>query len=515
MSSLENLQAMGFAAESASAALAMNSQNFDNALSMLLSQASHAQAFESEPPPSKVPSAKSAAAAVVVDPELDSLAGALASNRDALNAVLGVVDKLLAGGGVAQTALVLHLGSKSKLSCLAAGGAGVRFLHALGYYERSGFYVVATPPTAARLEQARGALERAMSDEAYLLADALETSASAAQSHASSTRAAMRKRAPRVEPEEGSGLMGTRLVIHVHAQHVPGQGGGELQVLERRFAPDDLLCDVVHWLGCSPSKALEGSHSFELLENAAEAPFWWCHGWQLLDVTMRPPRPLGVEHATKTLQALELWPSAHLKLTLVPLGRKTDLPSSRTPSAKLQAASSSSSSASSTEEALGGGRYLAGRPKPSDIMASVTSEARFGDGGDLAGKSSGEQTAAVEKSGSREHFRVNGRGTSSSSSGVSAAAAAAEARMAKQRGKQTSTAAASTPAAAATLSTAATMAQSPGGSTPAPAVAGVEKDKGGGAVLNLVSMGFTEQAARAALAKTGGNVERAIETLLG
>jgi hypothetical protein len=88
---------------------------------------------------------------------------------------------------------------------------------------------------------AHEALARATADERYVLADALESSAEQARSEASANRATMRKKKARVEPDERSGMAGTRLVIHVHApassQLPEGGGSGGGNELEVRHLP--------------------------------------------------------------------------------------------------------------------------------------------------------------------------------------------------------------------------------------------------------------------------------------
>lgn len=49
----------------------------------------------------------------------------------------------------------------------AAGGAGVRFLEALGYAPNKGFLVLAGPPSPSLLAAAMAALQRASLDESY------------------------------------------------------------------------------------------------------------------------------------------------------------------------------------------------------------------------------------------------------------------------------------------------------------------------------------------------------------
>ena len=60
----------------------------------------------------------------------------------------------------------------------------------------------------------------------------------------------------------------------------------------------------VHFLGSLPedSSVVEGSHSWELVASGHDAPFWWCHGIEIVDVTMRPERALTVADAQRTLQ---------------------------------------------------------------------------------------------------------------------------------------------------------------------------------------------------------------------
>ena len=48
--------------------------------------------------------------------------------------------------------------------------------------------------------------------------------------------------------------------------------------LERHFAPDDALSDVVHYLGTLPDHQAQESTQWELVEDTKAPPFWWCVG---------------------------------------------------------------------------------------------------------------------------------------------------------------------------------------------------------------------------------------------
>jgi hypothetical protein len=73
---------------------------------------------------------------------------------------------------------VLLLSGKLAPVKAAAGGAGLAFLHQLGYAPRNGFWCLASGAACPRPKwrSARGALGRAMGDELYLLAETLAES---------------------------------------------------------------------------------------------------------------------------------------------------------------------------------------------------------------------------------------------------------------------------------------------------------------------------------------------------
>jgi hypothetical protein len=95
------------------------------------------------------------------------LAQALAGDLPALNALAGLVEKLMRKPNDPTAAVLALNGSLAPLKT-SAGGLGVLFLEGLGYALKSGFYVLTTP-NRAKLEGAQAAIQRAMCDESYLV----------------------------------------------------------------------------------------------------------------------------------------------------------------------------------------------------------------------------------------------------------------------------------------------------------------------------------------------------------
>jgi hypothetical protein len=446
MSNTQQLMAMGFSKDAVTTALAMNNDNFDNALSLLLNQANMVENVAAPPSYSqatavRVPTSTNTPSSNNV---FESLAQALSSDRPALDAVYGIVEKLIVNPND-QTVTVLQLGGS--LAPIKSSEPAVNFLKELGYISRSGFLVVKTPQG---LHQARSAIQNAMSNEQYCVSSILESSRLAAIEEARYQRNLLRQKQIRPEPQEGSGQVSTRLVFHFNEDGAPSK------TLERKFEPDECLYDVIHFLGTLDEEVLD-AHSWELNENAA-MPFWWCNGWELSDITLRPPTKLSKADATKTLQGLGLWPSAQISVKVT----KIDDSSSKVNTASTTSKSGTSSATTGSTE-----QYVGSRPTPSMIMKSATS--RF-ESIPLTGK---------------EHANVNRQA-------AAARAAAAEARMMNK------TSMTSAPPVTQSSIRSNNNVDSSTNST----------------VAELVAMGFPEAKVLNALASANGDQARAVEILL-
>ena len=163
-----------------------------------------------------------------------------------------------------------------------------------------------------------------------------------------------------------------------------------------------------------------------------------------------------------TLQGLELWPSAQVALHVgggKGGGGAAAASSASSASSSASSASSSSSTSASSGSAPGGGRYLGGKPKPSELIASsMRARERDQSRHALTGKS--------------QHARYNVKGSGAKNRAPPAAQGGA------------------------------------GGGAPGAGAAAAD-------VQELMGMGFAEAAVRAALQRAGGRKDRAVEILLG
>lgn len=456
MSNCEQLMAMGFSQEAANTALQMNNNNFDNALSLLLNQATMVQnptiGSSSSPPinsnngnsfnnKNKTPS-------MVPNSMLESLAQGLSSDRPALDAIDKILQKLLKNPSD-QTVTVLQLGGS--LAPIKSSEIAINFLKELGYQSKSGFLILKSSPN--NLNLAYEYISQAKGNEDYRISSLLESTRLSAIEDARQQRNLLKLKPLRKEPDVSSTF--TRLVFHFN------EDGEPERKIERRFEPDECLYDMIHYLGTLDEDMLD-AHSWELIEQSTSSSslFWWCHGWEISDITLRPPRPLTKEDATKTLQGLGLWPSAQIRIKVSSLA---PVPTRNNQSGQSQPTASSSSQ--------GGDHYLRSRPTPQQIMKQATS--RF-------------ESIPLNK---KEHANVN-------RSAASTRAAAAEARM------QTS------------------QQNKPKSLPPPPTYASTSSNNintmnnGDNVVAELVAMGFPEDKVRNALSSSGGDQARAVEILL-
>ena len=165
---------------------------------------------------------------------------------------------------------------------------------------------------------AKASLEKARTGFEYQMAAALDASEATAHQDASVAVAAMRQKAAVPEPT-GTSLK-TRIVFHL-PKGGPGGGVSYLNFIrlarvspapltrrltqtscptlnaphplekafriERHFAPDDALADVVHFLGTLPNHQSQESTQWELVEDTKAPPFWWCVRLVLLATPVR------------------------------------------------------------------------------------------------------------------------------------------------------------------------------------------------------------------------------------
>lgn len=341
---------MGFDAEAAQLALEHTGSPEAAAL-FLLQQVTPAASEPSPPPPPP-------------ETEFDALCSSMASARASQALGAGALDaaaELVAGltADPRDSRLSVVQVSSGRFAALGqlADGAGTRFLQELGYAKDRGFWLLRGGRGAdpALLWMAQQAIERARAGFGFRLAEALAASTESLYHDGEMARSQLHHKP--VAPVPTGAAPKTRIFLRV----MDSTGSSEVLRFERFFAPDDSLSDLVHVLGTLPDHQVPPSHSWELVESTGgAAPFWWCHGWELTDVTMRPPRKLTKGDATRTLQALELWPSATVVV------RPLASPGAPTPAVRSAAA------ATVEARAPGGGHYLGGRPKPSELIASVT-----------------------------------------------------------------------------------------------------------------------------------------------
>ena len=222
---------------------------------------------------------------VLANPKLTALAQAMAADAEALNALSELVDKLTRNP-TDQTAAVLMLKGKLAPVAQAAGGIGVQFLQELGYARNKGFWALqskgAGGGSGAGREvflQAKMALDQAKGDFEYQLAQTAAASRASAVDEAAAALRSLRSKPPKPEPAaDDPAALSTRLVFHFKAVSPGGGDSGAAAEdlptagkLERRFAPDDSLADVVHYLGTLDERsrnAPPSSHSWELVEGA-------------------------------------------------------------------------------------------------------------------------------------------------------------------------------------------------------------------------------------------------------
>lgn len=366
----ENLIGLGFDPSAVQTALDINNGDFEGALSLLLSQTQIASKKDTQTTNGGSRSSRGGASQEKFsDPasnqmysDVSSMAAAKANNSPSSGALeaLETLCAKLATNPNDETCQVIQLSGRLAAVRLTVDGAGLRFLQAMGYSQSKGFWVLKRPDPA-KIWMAREIIEKVKSDNpSFQLAVALDASTVSAYKDAETSRAALRRKPAVAEPEATTPRTRIRMTLKVSPT--------KFVKFDRFFAADDTISDLVHAIAIRPDGELPSSHSWELVVShpaapAGHPPFWWCHGWTITDVTLRPPRVLTIDTATKTLQGLELWPSAQLCVETVTSAENTE-----------NSSGSASRPGSAAVGPLGGGQYLSRRPAPSEVIARVTKQ---------------------------------------------------------------------------------------------------------------------------------------------
>jgi len=330
-SSVESLVQMGFSRDLAMNALEASGNDFDSALQMLIDQreteernrrASAAEQRASKairktptnnPPrpavsatrPALVPSAPLLATQTTAPTAggFESLILPFAERAQAVDTLFYVLKTIADNPGEAKFRALKTTNARflETLGTEPRTKAQVEtFLGRIGF-ERAGEWLT-LPPNYNRntLKAALDALSRIQETSGVYQSakrmlefeKAIEMSKATANEEERARRA---KFAALVPPVPAEGAAGTTRISVIISEGSPP--------LTRRFVADDTLADVVNWIGSERSvvcqKILEGS-------------------WVLRDETLLQKRPLNVHGGdlSKTLHALQLWPSATLNVRL-------------------------------------------------------------------------------------------------------------------------------------------------------------------------------------------------------
>jgi len=174
-----------------------------------------------------------------------------------------------------------------------AGKDGTDFLLLLGFTQAGDWFVLRGTQDSAKLWIGKSCLEKRKTEATYQVAKdrlafekALEESMASANEEEQARKDIYSKKVP-VEPDMG--IAGTtRITVFVLGK-----------VLQRRFSADDTLKGVIMWLGATHCSLIPDKLS--------------CNEWELIDKTLYPLRAIDiVKQMDKTLQSIELWPSAEL-----------------------------------------------------------------------------------------------------------------------------------------------------------------------------------------------------------
>jgi len=309
---LQTLEAMGFTRDAAKAALTAHNGDVAAAAAQL-SQPSVEDKC-------RTIAARLAKADAAAAGEVAALLARIAANpRDQRHTII-----LLGGAAPLQTAL------------RAGQNAGVELLVEAGYRRHDATTLALTRADPARLYAAKSAL-----DAARTSSPGRQGRNKALQAQASrEARAAAAKSFASVQEPRGGAVL----------TFADGSGA---KFATRRFDGDDTLDRVVRFLatcevGCPP----DGDGWRVVAETTP--PSFWCDGWVLSDKTTRDEQTFAVKDASKTLQSLQLWPSA----TLVVESADDDVVLTKPQRVRPPSPTK--------------GHRLGPKPKPSDLFKRVT-----------------------------------------------------------------------------------------------------------------------------------------------
>jgi hypothetical protein len=231
-----------------------------------------------------------------LDKQAEAVAAALSEFPDAVDMLVLVLRTLAQHPGEAKYREVKTTNARFRDTVGRAGSAGTAMLELAGFSRAGDWYVLrGAAEDPARLFTCRGALEAAQGSARYALArdraafeSALQASVGTAGEEEERRKAALRPRVP-AQPEAGRAGT-TRVTVFC----------GD-QVLQRRFNSDDVVRDIVHWLGAEHRSVIPD----RLLGDRS---------WEFVNKTVYPPRVLELsdKELGMTLMAADMWPGAEL-----------------------------------------------------------------------------------------------------------------------------------------------------------------------------------------------------------
>jgi hypothetical protein len=231
-----------------------------------------------------------------LDKQAERLATAMSETPEAVDMLVLVLRTIAQHPGEAKYREVKTTNARFRDTVGRAGSAGTAMLELAGFSRAGDWHVLrGAAEDPARLFTCRSALEAAQGSARYLLARdraafeaALQASVGTAGEEEERRKAALRPRVP-AQPEAGRAGT-TRVTVFC----------GE-DVLQRRFNSDDVVRDIVHWLGAEHRSVIPD----RLLGDRS---------WELVNKTVYPPHVLELsdKELGQTLMAAEMWPGAEL-----------------------------------------------------------------------------------------------------------------------------------------------------------------------------------------------------------